>query len=99
MAARDCPIGADAQPDEYIAAEAFDQRQTLADLARVRDLGLERSFGELRQNLVDQHETLFDLANAHPDARVDVALLENGDIELQRVVGRIAWRAAHVHGA
>src|SRR4029077_8457652 len=99
MAARDGAAGIDAQPGEHVTAEALDQRQAFANLACGRQLGPDWSLGKRVQNLLDQSEALLDLANAHPNARVDVALVENRHVERQPVVRRIARRSAHIDGA
>src|SRR5882672_11555726 len=98
MAARDAAVCADAQPDEHVAAEGLDQSEAFAHFASAWDFNLDRSFGQARQNLLDQSEALLDLANAHPDARVDVALVEHRHVEPQRIVRRITGRAARIDG-
>src|SRR6185369_15422265 len=87
---------ADAQPDEHIAAETLDERQAFAHFALVRNFDHKRLIGKAFQYLFDQAEALLDFANAHPDARVDIALRKHRHIELQRAVRRIAGRAAHI---
>src|ERR1041385_8378340 len=99
MAAGDRPIRAEAQPDEHIAAETLDERQAFVHFALVRNFDHKRPIRKAFQYLFDQAEALLDFPNAHPDARVDIALVENRHLELQRVVGRIARRAARIDGA
>ena len=50
----------------------------------------ERTFRKVLQDLIDQQERLFDLANANPYPGVDVALGQNWHVEAQTVIGRIA---------
>ena len=49
----------------------------------------DRAGGQRGEDLLDQREALLDLANADPDARVDIASVEHRHIEAERVVGRI----------
>src|SRR6185312_16561725 len=51
------------------------------------------------ENLLDQRQTLLDLADADPHARIDVAGFEHRYLERQHVVGRIARRAPDIDGA
>ena len=69
------------QPDpaEDVTAEAFDQRKSLAGTAGERCA--KRTGGQMVENLIEQIEALFDLANANPDAGVDIALGKNRDCE------------------
>ena len=86
-------VGVEPQPDQHVAAEAFDQRHALAGRAR-RPAASARSgaAGQPVEDLLDQRQALLDLADADPDARIDVALLEHRHLEAQLVVGRIAGR-------
>src|SRR3984957_7454957 len=48
------------------------------------------------QYLGHQSETLLDLANAHPDARIDVARGQHRHLEFKPIVGRIGVRLARL---
>ena len=50
--------------------------------------------GSSAENLLDQSQALLDLADADPDAGVDVAFGQHRDVEVELVVGRIARRRA-----
>src|SRR5262249_23471509 len=58
-----------------------------------------RACRQTSQDLIDQSEALLDLANAHPDAGVDVTGLEHGNLEIEPIVGRIAGHLARIEGA
>src|SRR5438105_262641 len=51
------------------------------------------------EDLLDQDEALLDLADADPDARIDVAGGQHRHIEAQRRIGRVAGRLACIVGA
>src|SRR5579885_1739826 len=96
MAARDGAVAVEPQPDQHVAAEAFDQRQTFAGLVANRQLAARRTRRQARQNLLDEVEALLRLADADPDARVDVAVAALRHDEAQMVVGRVNQVAAGV---
>src|SRR5581483_12163477 len=94
VAARDLAVR-DAQPDEHVAAEAFDEAHAFADaFARFAACGGEGSSDrpgrQARENLPDQREALLHLADAYPDPRIDVARGEERCLEHEPVVWRIA---------
>ena len=66
---------------EDIAAKAFHQREPLALDAGGRRLEPDRAFRQPLENLIEQVEALLDLANADPDARIDVAVLAHRELE------------------
>ena len=55
--------------------------------------------GRRCQYLVDQSETLLDLANAHPDACIDIARGQHRHLEFKPIIGRIGVRLARIEGA
>ena len=92
-------VGVEPQPDEDVAAEALDQRQALAGVRRVAELGADRARRQPLEDLLDQREALLDLADADPDARIDVALVEHRHLEGELVVGRIGQALPRIEGA
>ena len=61
-----------------------------------RQFGPESALWQAGCNPLDQQQALFDLADAHPDARVDVAVFAGRHPEGESVIGRIRQRAARV---
>ena len=98
MAAFDHAV-AQAQPDQDVAAKALDDRHALARPRPRCDRGSQRSFGQLVQDLVDQRQTLLDLAHPDPDPRVDIALAQDRHLEAQAIIGRIGQRLACIEGS
>ena len=91
------PSSVKPQPDQDIAAEAFDQRQPFA-----RCTGWLREDIALRQageDLLDQRQALLDFADADPDAGIDVAVLQNRNLEPQPVVRRVRPIAPRIESA
>src|SRR4051794_25236875 len=74
-AMRDAAGSIEAHPAEDIAAECFDKRISLP--SEDRQWRVKRTGGKAVENLVQQAEALLDLADADPDAGVDVALGKN----------------------
>src|SRR5512137_2224025 len=99
MCALDRAIRADSQPDENIASKSLDQRSALARLARRRYIGADRAMRQTVENLLDQRDGRADFVEAHPDARIDIALCRGAELEGQVVIRRIADRAARVESA
>src|SRR5437660_12446298 len=97
MAARHAAVARHADPDEDVAAEAFDERAALSGAGRWLDLRWPG--GQGGQELIDERDALSDLADADPDARVDVARLHDRHVELELAVRRIARRAACIESA
>src|SRR6266508_6706849 len=60
------------------------------------DRSADRTCGQVPQDLIDQPEALLDLADAHPDAGVNVTGLEHGNLEREPIIGRIAGRLARI---
>src|SRR5262252_6292524 len=82
------------QRNQHVAAETFDQRQPFA--AAIGELDCDRPLRQAIEYLLDQSKTLLDLADANPDACVDVPRDENGNCEIERGVWRIAGRSPRV---
>src|SRR5262249_38990051 len=82
------------QRNQYVAAETFDQRQPFA--AAIGKLDCDGPLRQAIEYLLDQSKTLLDLADANPDACVDVPRGENGNCEIERGVWRIAGRSPRV---
>ena len=58
VAACDVPVGADAQPDQHIAAKGFDQAKTFATLAARAQRNLHLALRQAAENLVYQQQAL-----------------------------------------
>jgi len=89
----------ESHPDQYIAAERFRHPKPFAHRVTRIDRDPNRACGQTSQDLIDQGEALLDLANAHPDAGVDVTGLEHRNLEIEPIVGRIAGHLARIEGA
>src|ERR1700674_3016598 len=63
------------------------------------EVAADRSPGQPVDDLLDDREALLDLANADPDARIDVALFSHRDLELELAVGRVSGCAASIERA
>src|ERR1700730_13256743 len=85
-----------AKPDQNVAAEPLDDRHAFARLHSVRRFGSQWPFGKPVHDLANQGKRLLDFAHADPDARVDVALVEDRYLEAQAVVRRIDERPPRV---
>src|SRR5262245_62625502 len=80
----------DPQPHEHVTAEAFDKSEAFGGVAGKGGAGGgNRPVRQTLQDLLDELEALLDLADAHPDTRIDVALVEDGYLEIKMGVGRI----------
>ena len=100
MAARDRAVGAEAQPDQHVAAEAFDQRQAFADFAGGRDIATAIGPSGRRARICSIRPRLCSISRMRIQTRALTSpSCEHRHVELQRVVGRIAGRAARVEGA
>src|SRR5262249_31076484 len=93
MTARDVP-SLEPQRNQYVAAETFDQRQSFA--AAIGELDRDRHLRQALEHLLDKRETLLDLTDANPDARVDVARGEHWNREIEPGIWRIARRFPRV---
>ena len=81
---RATPLAVEAHPDQHVAAEAFDQRQAFARLAGAALIvAPDRAVRQPPQDLLDQRQALLDLANADPDARIDIAFVEHRHVEIE----------------
>ena len=102
MAARDAAVRVEAHPGEHVAAECLRPAPALRVSAAVStELVANRARrAEPARICSISAEALLDLADANPDARIDVALLERrAPRRLSCVVGRIAGTLARVEGA
>src|SRR5207237_8367710 len=97
VAALDSAVGCDADPGQDVAAEALHQRGAFARAQRNRCC--DRAGRQPLQNFIDEREALLDLADADPYSRVDVAGVDYRHLELEGIVGRIAWRAPRIEVA
>ena len=89
MAALDQPILPDAHCNEHVAAEGLDQGEPLSHAARLGTIRVQLALGQPFENLIDQLQTLLDLADADPHPCIDVAVVAHRRIELKLVIGRI----------
>src|SRR5262249_59549282 len=71
--------------DEDIAAEAFDDRGSLAGADGHFDPNW--TAGQIAERL-DEPQALFDLQYPDPDARIDIAVLAHGHLEIELVIRR-----------
>src|SRR5262249_31694698 len=79
----DGAIRGDPEPNEHIAAESFDQGGAFGRSVVERSrFDTERAWRQLVENLKDDGDALLDLANSNPDARVYIAFVEHGDLEI-----------------
>ena len=88
----------DADPDQHVAAERLCEPQALAGPGDPRRLGADRSAGQPVDDGIDQAEALLDLADAHPDPRVDIPGGEHRHLESELIVRCIARLLACVEG-
>src|ERR1700682_2208290 len=97
MAAHDARA-VEPQPSEHVAAEPFGEAEPFRRSTRGGDRDRDGAVRQARQYLVDQSETLLDLANAYPDACIDIARGQHRHLELNLVIGRIGERLARIEG-
>src|SRR3984957_13925232 len=93
MGVSDRAFSRQAQRDEDIASKSLDQRIALAFPATRGDFSARRAARQAGENLVEDFEALFDLADANPDPRVDIALREQRNLKSQFVVRRLGEAA------
>src|SRR4029077_16966256 len=86
-------------PRQHIAAKCLRHPETFAYPRRQTELRPNRTAGQSIQDPLDQPEALLDLADTDPDAGVDVAALEDGNVEGELIVRPIPWDLARVEGA
>ena len=71
-------------PGQHIAAEALDEAEAFAAARRCASRRPQIGpSGRLREDLLDQLEALLDLADADPDAGIDVAVVQHRHVEVQ----------------
>src|SRR6266702_7392283 len=99
MAALDPAVFADAQPGEYVAPKTLDQRHALARPVCSGEVNADRTAGQPLQDLLDERQALFDLADADPDAGIHVALLKDSCVESEFVVRGVARTAPRIEVA
>ena len=99
MAAGDAALRVDAQPGKHVAAETFDQSHPLADLAGLTERAARCAVGQPFDDLLDEAEALLDLADAHPDAGVHIAIFARRHLEAELVVRRIGKHFTRVEAA
>src|SRR4029079_1712879 len=85
MTTRNPAIPVDPEPHQNVAAESFGYSQALAGF-RSAERRLDRAARNRIKNLLDEPQALLDLADAEPDARVDVTLVPHRNIERQFVI-------------
>ena len=92
MAALHMQVPSDPQPNKNIAAESFDRGHALDCRFRISAgyFGADRPLRQTLDDLPDEAEALFDLTNADPYPRVDVAVLTCRHLEGELVVLGIA---------
>src|SRR6476619_587073 len=99
MTALDPAVDRKHEPDHDVAAETFNDRQSLARLAGSGGLNANGTGGQAVEDLLHQRKALLDLANANPHPRIDIAFLAERDLEIELAIGRIGQRAAGIEGA
>ena len=99
MAALHAPPRVEPQPDQHVAAERFDQTEAFARFPVALDGNGDRAIGQACENLFDQRQALFDLADADPHPRVDIAGVQHRYFECEIVIGRVAGGASRIEAA
>src|SRR5665647_740381 len=85
-------------PSQNVATECFYKAKTFAHATRAARTYLDprRSAWQAIEDLLDQGNTLLDLAYADPDARVHIAFLKDRHFKFEIVVRRISDRSARI---
>ena len=100
MTALDLSVDADSQPSENVATKSFDERKAARRFAwKFAWFGLRRTARQSVEKLIDEMQTLFDFAEADPDARINVALGAYRHFISEFLVRRIAWNPPRVERA
>ena len=73
--------------------------ETFARPARQTQFGTDRADGQRVEDLLNQPEALLDLADAHPDAGIDIAGFQDRNVEVELTVRPISGRLARIKGA
>src|SRR5438105_13551466 len=89
----------EARPNQHLATKCFRQSETFPYVTSRIDRSPDRPRRQVLQDLIDQSEALLHLANAHPNASVDVTRLKHGNFEIEPIVRRIAGCLAGVQSA
>src|SRR6187549_2637297 len=97
MATRNPAIPIDPEPHQNVAAESFGNSQALAGF-RSAERRLDRAGRNGAENLLDERQTLRDLADAEPDARVDVTLIPHRHFEGQFVIRGVSKCTPGIEG-
>src|SRR3954471_3735973 len=95
MAARHAAICIETQPDQHVAAESLHKCNALANAFGIYHAP-ELFRRHLSDDLFDQGQALFDLADTNPYARIDVAGIEDWHFEGEFIVRRVTQRAPRV---
>src|SRR6516225_12505034 len=88
-----------ANPCKHVAAEAFDQGNAFPPSLRGINLCKESAGGQVAYDLLDHVQALLHFADAHPDARIHVAVFKHRNVEFEHVVGGVTRRSACVESA
>jgi hypothetical protein len=88
-----------AEPNQDVASKPLDDRHAFTPLPPMRRMRSHRALGKAVQYLVDQGETLLNLAHADPDARVDITLIQDGYLNALAVIRRIGKGPARVEAS
>ena len=99
MAARDPAVGAEAQPDQEIAAERLHQGDALAQARPGGQRGRDRPGGQRCEPRPDQRDARSHFADAHPDPRIHVAFGKDRHVQGDLVIGRVGDRVAGIERA
>ena len=97
MAARHAAFAVEPQPHQYVAAERLNYRRAFA--ASLTSGRRSAAPAAAIENLLDQRQALFDLANTDPYPCIDVAGIEHGHVEGQFIIGRIGEARDALEGA
>src|SRR5579883_2148306 len=91
--------GFDTKPHQNIAAKALHQRRSLSCAAGAAWTCGKGAFRKPLHDLLDHREALLNLADAHPDTGVDVAVIMGHELEIEFVIRDIARLLSRVECA
>src|SRR6187551_1955529 len=98
MAAHNPTISAELEPHQNATAKGLDDCQALASF-RPAERCFDRTTRNCVKNLINERQTLLDLADAEPNARIDVTFIAPRHFERQLVIGCVGKRAPGIEGA